>query len=208
MDTRKIILAAAERLIRAKGLARLTTKQIAQEAGVAEGSLFNHFSRKDDLVLAVILERVPQFLSAVATPGEKTVPVNLTAIARAVVKFYEGVLPVVLALFADAELLARHREAVRHRQGGPQYMMDVIIKYVVAEQGLGRVGKKVHPPSVASALCGACFQWAFVQQSTGQLLWPDQTADNFTEQLVTTLCKGLDPRDSRKASPATARKRT
>jgi AcrR family transcriptional regulator len=194
MDTRKQILAAAERLIRAKGLARLTTKQIAQEAGLSEGSLFNHFGRKDDLVLAVVLEQVPQFLAAVSPAGEGTVAANLATVAQAVIRFYEGVLPVIVALFADAELLARHQAAMQGRGGGPQYMHDVIIRYIEDEQALGRIDPAAKPRSVTSLLVGACFQWVFVQHSTGSALWQDQPGQSFVEDLVDTLWRGLSPR--------------
>lgn len=194
MDTRKQILGAAERLIRSEGLARLTTKRIAQEAGVSEGSLFNHFTRKDDLVLAAIMERVPQLLLSVAKAGDNTVEDNLAGIALAVIRFYEGTLPLLLALFADARLLLRHRESVQQRGGGPQYMLDVVINYLGAEQQIGRVSTAIDPKSVASALCGAGFQWAFVQQSTGQLLWPELTPQAFARNLAANLWLGLVPR--------------
>ena len=51
---RQQILEAAVRLFAQKGVARTTTRQIAQEAGVAEGLIFKYFPTKLDLVRAVI----------------------------------------------------------------------------------------------------------------------------------------------------------
>ena len=62
MRTRQYILEAAERMLQSKGLARLTNKEIAQEAGCAEGTLYNHFETKEDLILSAIEEHLPDFL--------------------------------------------------------------------------------------------------------------------------------------------------
>jgi AcrR family transcriptional regulator len=40
MRTRQYILEATERILQTKGLARLTNKEIAQEVGCAEGTLY------------------------------------------------------------------------------------------------------------------------------------------------------------------------
>ena len=50
---RQQILEAAVRLFAQKGVARTTTRQIAQEAGVAEGLIFKYFPTKPDLLRAL-----------------------------------------------------------------------------------------------------------------------------------------------------------
>ena len=50
---RQQILEAAVRLFAQQGVARTTTRQIAQEVGVAEGLIFRYFPTKLDLVRAV-----------------------------------------------------------------------------------------------------------------------------------------------------------
>lgn len=50
---RQQILEAAVRLFAQKGVARTTTRQIAQEVGVAEGLIFRYFPTKIDLLRAV-----------------------------------------------------------------------------------------------------------------------------------------------------------
>src|SRR3982074_3278507 len=74
-NTRQQILNAAQRLIETGGFLRLTTKEIAREAGYAEGTLFKHFARKEDLCLAVVLENSPKFRETLAKehPGERSV---------------------------------------------------------------------------------------------------------------------------------------
>jgi len=48
------ILDAAARIFARKGYHRATTREIATEAGVAEGTIYNHFASKRDLLLAMM----------------------------------------------------------------------------------------------------------------------------------------------------------
>ena len=209
MDTRKHIIEATDRLMRTKGISRLTTKQIAQEAGLAEGTLFNQFGSKDNLILAVVAERAPQnllgvlleqgppFLKAIGTAGENTVEANLRRIGHSVIQFYGRVLPVLVSVFCDSELLARFQAAERERNGGPQYMLRVIEGYIRAEQELGRIHKKTRPGIVASSLVGPCFQWVFVHYSMGDFLIASLSEKQFIKELVANLYRGLIPAETR-----------
>jgi len=51
--TRDAIVAAAERIFRAKGVSGATVNEITEEADVAYGSFYNHFKTIDDVVAAV-----------------------------------------------------------------------------------------------------------------------------------------------------------
>jgi AcrR family transcriptional regulator len=65
----------AERVLRSKGLARATTKEIAREAGCAEGTLYLHFADKLDLVRAVHEKLLPAFVEVVRhLPGGRPGP--------------------------------------------------------------------------------------------------------------------------------------
>ncbi len=59
-ETRRGILAAAERLFHAKGLASTSLEEIAAEAGVTRGAVYWHFANKADLILA-LFEDAPLF---------------------------------------------------------------------------------------------------------------------------------------------------
>src|SRR5512136_2318020 len=51
---RNQILDAAARIFAEKGFHRATTKEIAQAAGVSEGTIYNYFANKGDLVIGII----------------------------------------------------------------------------------------------------------------------------------------------------------
>ncbi len=59
--TRKKILTAAENLFAKNGYDGVPTKLIAQEAGVTEMTLFNHFHTKENLYRTVVTERFMSF---------------------------------------------------------------------------------------------------------------------------------------------------
>lgn len=67
-DTRQCILDAMMELVQSQSVKGVTTRAIAQQAGVSEVTLFRHFKSKDDLLRAVIAQYspatfvVPEFL--------------------------------------------------------------------------------------------------------------------------------------------------
>ena len=48
------IIAAAIEVISAKGFQKTTVRQIAQAAGVADGTIYNYFKNKDDILMGII----------------------------------------------------------------------------------------------------------------------------------------------------------
>src|ERR1700733_13336135 len=65
-DTRDRILDAAAHVMRTRGFARTTTKEIARAAGYSEATLYKHFLDKTDLFLAVLKERLPSLGSTLS----------------------------------------------------------------------------------------------------------------------------------------------
>lgn len=51
---RREILAAARQVFAAKGFQRATTREIAQAAQASEGTIFNYFASKDDILLGLV----------------------------------------------------------------------------------------------------------------------------------------------------------
>src|SRR5579859_5123511 len=141
MRTRQYILDATELMLQTKGLARLTNKEIAEAAGCAEGTLYNHFDTKDAVLLAAIQENQPDFLAAVGDDrvGEHSIEENVQHIARVAIRYYTKLIPLTMALFADMELLAHFRLWMDENQRGPLKIYDYVAAYVAAEQRLGRL---------------------------------------------------------------------
>ena len=193
-NTRQQILDAAQHLIESGGFTRLTTREIAEQAGCAEGTIFKHFKRKEDLCLAVVLENSPKFKEAIAQKlaGQGSVRKNLESIALAAIQFSDKLIPLAAALFADAKLLARHRQVLNETGRGPKDAFDLIAAYVSDEQKRGRIDRRAVPLAVSALLLGPCFYWAFLRQGLGRNLLPMKD-EEYATRLVATLMRGLSP---------------
>jgi AcrR family transcriptional regulator len=192
MNTRQQILAATERVIQEKGLARVTTREIAREAGCSEGTLYKHFVDKDALFLAVMRAYLPELVEVVQVEmaGKQTVQENLQAIVQAAISYYEKLLPLSISLFADFDLLARHRQWMHEQKAGPLNIYHRLAAYIQAEQELGRLKKDVQSFIIASALLGPCYQYVFVQYFDGSDPFPISST-KFVCGLVETLLSGI-----------------
>ena len=195
--TRAQLVDAAERVLRAKGLARATTKEIAREAGYAEGTLYLHFADKLDLVRAVHEKLLPAFVEVVRhlpeRAGTGTVQGNLTELAHGALRLYRDLMPLGSSLFADPELLRRFRALLAERGGGPHRAWEPVVAYLEAEQALGRVAPEADPAAATLLLLGACQQLVFVELMSGPETLPFGDRPDPAAELVATLLAGLGP---------------
>ena len=120
-ETRQKIVEATERLIKLKGLARVTTKEIAREIGLSEGALYRHFDHKEEIFFVIIAQHLPTFLSVFEThlPGTADVESNLTAIILAGMDYFGELIPDERLFLADTELLAQYRQKMSQVAAGP-----------------------------------------------------------------------------------------
>ncbi|MCL5960031.1 MAG: TetR/AcrR family transcriptional regulator [Chloroflexi bacterium] len=64
------ILDAAARVFARKGFHRSTTKEIAAEAGVAEGTIYNYYNSKQDLIIAMVAKLASESLFAIVARAD------------------------------------------------------------------------------------------------------------------------------------------
>ncbi len=193
-ETRQKILDAAEKLILLRGLARVTTKEIAREIGLSEGALYRHFDHKDEIFFALMAKHLPALHDTFQThqPGTGTLSENLAAIAQATIHYYEQIVPMGASFLADTELLAQFRATIRPLHVGPQNVFELVTVYIEEEQQLGRIGQHVPALSIAILLLGPCFQWVFNRQFLGYDPF-NKTEQQFAEDLVQGLTASILP---------------
>ncbi len=198
MDTRDNIMDAVERIIRTRGVGRATIKEIAREAGCAQGSIFNHFDAKDDLMLAVVRERLPAFRFVMETLEEGDVAGNLAGIALAAIRLFESIIPVASSLFSDLELLNRHKKLMLDHAAGPHHLLQKVVDYLEIERQRGSIRPDADLTSITTQLFGACFFWVFTAQTNGINLTPNESEAQFVGGLAASLSKALAPVCERK----------
>jgi AcrR family transcriptional regulator len=192
--TRDRILQAAEQLLRLKGSAHLTTKEIARAVGLSESALYRHFDHKEEIFFALMAQHLPAFHEAFQAhqAGTATVRENLAALALAVLHYYEHLIPMGVSFLADKDLLAQFRATIQPLSMGPQNVFERLAVYLEEEQRLGRLGQHLSALTMAQLLLGPCFQRAFNQQFLGVDPF-QQTDQQFAEELVQGLLAGILP---------------
>jgi len=60
---RKAILSSATKLFARKGYYNAKTAEIAEEAGVAAGTIYNYFKSKDDILISIFSERLGEMIA-------------------------------------------------------------------------------------------------------------------------------------------------
>lgn len=188
--TRTRILQAAADIMYHKGIARATTKEIAQRAGCSEGNLYNHFDSKEEIFLAILNEELPEFVPLLATlpdrVGSGAVRESVREIVRAALRFFHQSIPMGAAFFAERDLLARHRTLLKVRDAGPHKFNEAIAAYLCGEQARGRLAANVDPATLADLLLGAAFMRAYWRQFIGEET-SAKSDEEFIESLIQTL---------------------
>lgn len=192
---RKIVL-AAEKVIRAKGYANATTKEIARAAGVAEGTLYNHFVDKFDVFIAALMEARPPFSEQMqelsATLLSKPLPLEkkLARVIRLLLGFYEAIVPLSASILADPELRNRYEEALRVGHRGPGRGVEQLAEYLRQEREQGNVQRGIDLEVVAAGLLSTCFYQVWSMTLTGQTLM-GRTQANVATRLAEGAAKVL-----------------
>jgi AcrR family transcriptional regulator len=165
--TRQHLLDTAAEVMERLGLANATTKEIARASGYSEATLYKHFTDKSELFLEVLRHRFPPFVGDLAAlperVGRDSVRDTLIGIVLGAVPFFRHGSPMLGSLFAEPDLLRRHREGLSAHGAGPLNVNRAVAAYLAAERALGRVESGTDPDAVATLLVGACFQRGFFE---------------------------------------------
>ena len=156
---REAILAAALKVIRERGIARLTSREVAGLAGVSEASVFYHYKDRFGLLQAVFeegLRPLHELADRGISPGQDPREV-LTLYGHTLETFLEQALPVITAAQSDSELRDSMAAYMSEHGLGPHRGVKAIGDYFAAEQAAGRARAGVDPHAVAMMFIGACY---------------------------------------------------
>ena len=192
--TRDRLLDAAAQIIREQGITSATIRGIAKAAGVAEGSVYNHFRDKTELITAVHVERMTalKLTAAVrrlaAGVGTGSVTEHLEALVRDAVLGYAELVPFAASFAAGAEEAAPVRRELTRRRIGPFRAHEAVAAYLRIEEEQGRLELVMPPLITSAALLGACHEYAFLQLFSEDVPFGTDVA-RFARELVGALVR-------------------
>jgi AcrR family transcriptional regulator len=167
-NLREHLVATAERMISSRGTAALTVREIAREAGVADGVLYNYFDGKEDLLanaVAAHLRTIEAGLGELPRPGEGDVAENLRTHVRYGIALHRALLPLMAGLRPELEVASRFTGLVAPDNN----WRDKLLGYLRAERDLGRLAPGAPVEAAAAMIAGVCHEMVLT------LLLPDGT---------------------------------
>lgn len=172
MSTREDLVAATSLILKRDGLARLSTRLVAREAGVSEGALYKHFATKEELIFAAIETLLAPYTAVThelpTRIGLGRVEDTLTALVLTNYRFVLEVGPIWSSLHADPQLHQRYLALMRERDQGPHHSMELLGRYIAAEQRLGRIDPRPTPEAIADLLMAIAHFHASLDRGIGR----------------------------------------
>lgn len=162
-DTRQVLIEAATEVFLKRGFSRATTREIAQTAGLAEGTIYRHFDDKYALFHEVVLARSGDTIEELARfpgrAGQGTVHDNLGDLLQLISRMAEHATSLMASMWADPEMARRFDAYVRERapkglEAGP---LGLVAAYIRAEQALGRIRGDVTAEEAAAVVASVPF---------------------------------------------------
>jgi AcrR family transcriptional regulator len=141
---REAILEATLALLRERGVARLTTRDVAERAGVSEASVYYHYTDKAGLLRAVFTAAL-QRLQRASLAGDDA----FAEFGRELERFLEQALPVMTAAQSDAALRDELAAFMVENDLGPHRGVQTLAAQLAAGQRAGRVRDDVDPEAAA-----------------------------------------------------------
>lgn len=172
-DKRERLLDAAHALMVERGLVGCTTREIARHADVAEGTIYNHFSDKYDLCLAVLRERsaVPERVRQLITGAGGRPPRQvLLSIVETYMKALEDIIPMLSGVIGRPDLAELHRR--RADDSSPIRLLSDVADYLQSEQRSGRVGCGGDAVVLTHVLLGSAFHYVYLTLMLGEQTLP------------------------------------
>jgi len=165
---REAILDATLTLLRERGVASVTSREVAERAGVSEASVYYHYTDKAGLLRAVFESGLQplQALTERRIAGEDRHQ-TLTTLSRAIEQFLDQSLPVIMAAQSDTHLRADLAVYMAEHDLGPHRGVQTLGAYLTAEQVAGRIAADIDPETIAFLLVAASFLRAAQRQIMG-----------------------------------------
>ena len=221
-DLREYLIVTAARLIDERGSAGLSVRDIAGEAQVADGVLYNYFEDKEDLLAHALLAHVGTVMNAaprLPPAGTGTVAENLRLFIDAGLATLTRVVPAFAGLISQPNVLKRFHAMVGgdasfegeaatgedaagrdpghqptdHDDNGQAGLPAILASYLHAEQRLGRIGEAADIDAAVTLVVGAIHGQILPRVLFSPPGSPITTPPELPERLAATVLSGIAP---------------
>lgn len=210
---REYLIATAARLIGERGSAGLAVRDIAREAQVADGVLYNYFTGKEDLLAQALLFHVGTVMSSAASmpqPGTGTVADNLRLFIDRGLDVLSRVAPAFAGLMSQPKVLSRfhamvggdaafgtataddHEEPEQH-EPDQRGLPEALTMYLRGEQRLGRIDPAADVEAATTLVVGAIHGQVLPGVLFNPPGTPITTPPGFSARLAETILGGIAP---------------
>lgn len=192
---RRQIVAAALKTFGRDGYYGATIKDIAQEAGIAQGSIYQYFADKEDVLLLALLECVDSYAREIPSAAEREV--DPVARLRAAFVAYCNVVDrnkaaAVLAYRSTKSLDKRRRRLVMQRELETNALISKYVRECIAA---GRI-REVNVDLVTYQLVMMAHSWALKSWHFARIF----TLDDYVRDCFDLTLNGLLTKSGIKAS--------
>jgi AcrR family transcriptional regulator len=201
LEIRGRLLDAAEALVAERQSAAITARDIAREAGVSDGVLYNHFADKHDLVVAALVRRFERLVAtfradlavtadAAPLPG---LAAGLERFVGASFRLHAAALPMLANVLSEPVLFRRFMVEIHRPPFGVGVFMEPLEEHLRSERRAGRVGD-ADPSAATELLVGSILLLALRDLVAPR---PAEAVGARLREIVGTLVLGLAPRADR-----------
>jgi AcrR family transcriptional regulator len=188
-DSTQRILDVAEALFMDRGYSAITLRDIADELGIKQASLYYHFPSGKEQIFVAMAERLFDRHRAGLETALAGADIDLSAQLQAVAGWFHSQPPVKILGMFHADIPALSHEHTHHLEGMARDAMYMPLrKAFVAAQERGEI-RATHPDLLAGS-----FLWLMDGLSYGQTRLGAPPREVMAGDLISVLMDGLRPR--------------
>ncbi len=210
-ERRKQILDAASKVFAAKGFERATIADVAKEAGIAEGSIYNYFKNKADLLISIprqiIQPNVEAVMGMMHVAAESPMPPEqlLPIVARNMVNVFQQNGHVFRILFSALPTMTPSVRA-DYLNRVIFYIWDILEAYLreLVEKGILR--QDLDPRILTRVFVGMFIPFALLNFVLSPKDLPETDYDQVISEAVTVFLRGALAEEMR-GTPSKQRKK-
>jgi AcrR family transcriptional regulator len=206
------ILQAAARVFAEKGFAGATVRDVAKEAGVADGSIYRYFKNKQDILVHLPRQFiVPPLEAFEAANLHSDSPPAPEALLRFMVENLAHVLAenkeLVRALISTLPSMDEATRATYFREG-PEIALRTLEAYIRAQQQAGTFRSDVDPALATRMLPGMVFIFLIMQEFIQPADMPRYAYEKIIPTVVTIYLHGIMNPDPAPPQPGRKQQKT